>query len=198
MALCLPLPNFPVSAAEKAKPGPGADAHTPSQSIRIGEHSSQEILKLMGAKLEEGISQDTLRDYSRAFDRVDTNHDGIHSKTEYIDKGFYMTPQARQGIFNAADADNDGVVTKREYLINRIITDEAKAIVLKMDLNTDGKVQKTEFMANSPIDNASISSVVFDELDIDDDGSLLTPEFLRVWGRWARAGKSDWRFVTPD
>jgi len=27
---------------------------------------------------------------------------------------------------------------------------------------------------------------VFNELDTDDDGELTVPEYLRVWGRWAR------------
>ena len=35
-----------------------------------------------------------------------------------------MTPQARAGIFPAADGNSNGVVTKAEYVLNRIVTDE--------------------------------------------------------------------------
>ena len=83
-----------------------------------------------------------------ALDRVDLDGDGKHSKEEYIDKGGYMTPQARAGIFRAADGNGDGIVTKTEYVLNRIITDEAKSIVQGMDDDKDRLVERAEFVVH--------------------------------------------------
>ena len=66
----------------------------------IGSVAVSVILKKLGAKMERDVSADQLNDYSRHFDRVDRDGDGGHSTVEYIDKGNYLTPMARRGIFN--------------------------------------------------------------------------------------------------
>ena len=48
--------------------------------------------------MEEGVSERELADYGNHFDRLDQNRDGRHSKVEFVDQGFYMTPIARRGI----------------------------------------------------------------------------------------------------
>jgi Ca2+-binding EF-hand superfamily protein len=97
-----------------------------------------------------------------------------------------MTPQARAGIFRAADNNGDGVVTRTEYVLNRIITDEAKGIVQQTDADKDGRVTRAEFVEGSPIEDMAISRAVFDALDTSGDGMITAPEYLRVWGGWAR------------
>ncbi|MGY8686344.1 MAG: DPP IV N-terminal domain-containing protein, partial [Verrucomicrobiales bacterium] len=156
----------------------------------VGGIEVAKILEQLGAKLEEGVSEDQREAYTRHFDLVDADGDGSHSKTEYIESGNYLTPQARQGIFSAADQDQDGIVTKAEYLLNRIITDEAKAIIQVMDDDGDGAIQRAEFVAHAGPkfpDDAELTSEVFTALDTNDDGEIFVPEYLRVWGQWARA-----------
>ena len=97
-----------------------------------------------------------------------------------------MTRQARQGIFRASDANGDGVVSKKEYVTNRIITDEAKAIMGRMDEDRNGTVAQQEFVAHSGLP-AELAKTVFNEFDTDGNGELVIPEYLRVWGKWARA-----------
>jgi Ca2+-binding EF-hand superfamily protein len=141
---------------------------------------------MLGAKREVGASDEQLRSYANHFDRTDLNHDGQHSREEYVERGGYMTPQARAGIFRAADNNADGVVTLTEYLLNRIITDEAKGIVQQTDADKDGQVTRAEFVERSPVGDMALSRAVFDALDTSGDGMITVPEYLRVWGDWAR------------
>lgn len=156
---------------------------------KIGGRDVATVLKGLGAKMEQGTSRRQLNNYARHFDLVDKNRDERHSKTEFIDNGNYLTPQARRGIFAAADSDGDGFVSKSEYILNRIITDEAKLIVQAMDDDKDGAVQRAEFIKNSMKDG-KLAQQVFAEFDADENGEIYVPEYLRVWGRWARTGHS--------
>ena len=150
------------------------------------------VLGQLGAKQEQGATAEQLDGYSRQFQFLDADRDGSHSKEEYIENGRYLTPQARRGIFSAADTDGDGMVTKAEYTLNRIITDEAKAIVQAMDEDQDGVVQKAEFVshATEKLGNSEVAETVFEAFDSNGDGTIVVPEYLRVWGRWARAGEA--------
>ena len=87
------------------------------------------ILEMLGAKQEGGVSAGQRRIYQKHFGFGDHNGDGLHSAEEFIEKGSYLSPQARRGIFTASDADQDGTVTQAEYVLNRIVTDEAKALM---------------------------------------------------------------------
>ena len=149
------------------------------------------VLEQLGATLEYGVPREQRDDYARQFDHTDLDGDGRHSKAEYIGGGRYLNPQARRGIFAALDTDNDGFVSKAEYILNRIITDEAKAIVQGMDDNGDGTVQRAEFLthAGAKFSDGESASKVFSALDTNSDEALQIPEYLRVWGRWARQGK---------
>jgi len=141
---------------------------------------------MLGAKRDVGATDEQLRAYARHFDRSDPNHDGEHTRAEYVDGGRYMTPRARAGIFGATDNNADGVVTRAEYVLNRIITDEAKTIVQRTDSDKDGKVTRAEFVKGSPIGDKTLAGAVFDGLDTSGDGAITIPEYLRVWGGWAR------------
>jgi pimeloyl-ACP methyl ester carboxylesterase/Ca2+-binding EF-hand superfamily protein len=149
------------------------------------------VLKLLGAKQEQGATKKQREDYARHFDRFDLDKDGRHSKEEYIEKGGYLNPQARRGIFGAADANKDGFVSRDEYVLNRIITDESKALIQAMDLDQDGRVQRSEFLdqAAARFPDPKHAGQVFAALDTNGDGHLIVPEYLRVWGQWARADK---------
>lgn len=147
------------------------------------------ILNRLGAKMEKGVSTIQIREYQGHFGRIDLDGDGRHSKDEFIEKGRYLNPQSRRGIFYAADRDRDGFVTEAEYVLNRIITDEAKAIVQNMDDDKDGSVERTEFVghATERLSDGGLAAEVFSAFDSDGNDWIVVPEYLRVWGLWARS-----------
>ena len=146
----------------------------------------KEIVILLGARIWDGVSKRQIENYRRVFGFGDTDKDGRHSKKEYIENGRYMTSQARQGIFKASDANNDGFVTQSEYVENRIITDEAKRIFNEMDADQNGKLTDFEFFKAGKIKEQNLAEEIFLALDTNDDKELIIPEYLRVWGMWAR------------
>lgn len=158
---------------------------------KVGDTPVADVLQRLGARLERETTAKELDDYSSHFDRTDTNRDGKHSRQEYVEKGGYMTPRSRAGIFRAADGNADGVVTQAEYVLNRIITDEAKTIVQGMDEDKDGLVERAEFVKHSTrlLSDPKLAEQVFAKLDTNADGGIPMPEYLRVWGQWARAGR---------
>ena len=179
--------GWPIPALQAQPPSKIGD--TPQKVAGV---SVADVLQRLGAKLEQGTSRNTLDGYANQFDRTDPNRDGKHTRAEYVDGGRYLTPQARSGIFRAADGNGDGVVTRSEYILNRIITDEAKEIVQGMDDNDDGVVERSEFVqhAEKRLSDRKLAVQVFSALDFNDDGAIRTSEYLRVWGQWARSGRA--------
>jgi hypothetical protein len=158
---------------------------TYAKSIRPESFKLGTPLGPLGAKMETGVDLQKIEGYSRFFNFTDKDNDGKHSKIEYVDNGNYLNPQARAGIFNASDNDRDGFVSRAEYILNRIITDEAKTIVQAMDANKNGTVDRTEFIKHAMPDK-KLAAQVFIDLDTDRNGILHIPEYLKVWGMWAR------------
>jgi len=186
LSRCLPLllaACLSVSGELQAQPAP-----QDRDATKVGGVELSIVLERLGATMEKGVGLRELEGYERHFALVDRDGDGRHSKVEYIDKGRYMTERARRGIFNAADNDGDGFVTKAEYVLNRIVTDEAKALIGAMDRDRDGAVQRAEFVATA-LEDRALGKEVFAALDTDGNGEILVPEYLRVWGRWARYGQ---------
>jgi len=181
LRVTLLLPLFCLVSVVFAQPNTG------KKKERIGGHSPRQILNLFGYRGVLGITDQQVAGYRRVFGFGDANRDGRHSKKEYIEDGFYLTKQARQGIFRATDSDGDGFVTEVEYVINRMITDEAKEIFHKLDANKDNKLSAKEIIASGKFKDEKLAQAVFKALDIDGNKSLVIPEYLRVWGRWARA-----------
>ncbi|MDP6636591.1 MAG: hypothetical protein QGG42_16960 [Phycisphaerae bacterium] len=171
----------PVGSKPKAQP-----RKCPADKVVICGHDIVKVLEMLGAKRQAGASDNQIRSYASHFDRSDPNHDGKHTRAEYVDGGKYMTPRARAGIFGATDNNADGLVTRTEYVLNRIITDEAKAIVGKTDADKNGKVTRAEFVKGSPIADKTLAGAVYDALDTNGDKVITIPEYLRVWGGWAR------------
>ena len=88
-------------------------------TLKVGHVPVANVLQRLGAKLEQGCAAKELDSYSSHFDRTDPDRDGKHTRAEYVDKGSYMTPQARAGIFRAADGNDDGALTQEEFAKNR-------------------------------------------------------------------------------
>jgi Ca2+-binding EF-hand superfamily protein len=169
----------PASVTQPLKP-------LPPVAKQIEGVSSREILKLFGAHGRHGGTERELANYRRVFGFTDADRDGRHSKKEYIENGAYLTPQSRQGIFHASDSNNDGFVSEAEYVENRLITDEAKLIFGGMDANGNNRLTAKELLASGKLKDQKLANGVFKALDTNEDGELIIPEYLRVWGRWAR------------
>ena len=56
-----------------------------------------------------------------------------------------------------------------------------------MDANKDNKLTAKELLASKKIADEELAGEVFKALDTNNDGSLVIPEYLRVWGVWARS-----------
>ena len=181
LRVTLLLPLFCLVSVVFAQPNTG------KKKERIGGHSPRQILNLFGYRGVLGITDQQVAGYRRVFGFGDANRDGRHSKKEYIEDGFYLTKQARQGIFRATDSDGDGFVTEVEYVINRMITDEAKEIFHKLDTSRDSKLTAKEIIASGKFKDEKLARKVFTAMDINGDGLLVIPEYQRVFGRWARA-----------
>jgi len=184
-------PGAPVRDSGDAKhsaSGTGKQPETKVNGVPVSE-----LMKRLGFKMEAGVSLQLLDSYADHFDRTDPNRDGKHTKAEYVDGGRYMTPQARAGIFNAADENQDRVVTRSEYVLNRIITDEGKEIIQAMDSNRNGTVESAEFVHHSAerLGDVNLATAFFQILDRNGDGAIHIPEYLRVWGQLAREGRGD-------
>jgi hypothetical protein len=175
-----------LSSPVAAQPTQARGRKCPADKVMVGGRDVLEVLTMLGAKRCAGVTDKELADYVAKFNRSDADRDGKHSKKEYIEDGNFMTPQARRGIFGAADNNGDGFVTRAEYVLNRILTDEAKAIVRRADVDKDGKTVKAEFVSHSPLKDKVLAAAVFDALDTNGDGTIPIPEYLRVWGGWAR------------
>lgn len=142
----------------------------------VAPKSHRQILAMMGAKGTEAASEQDIQQYKNIFGRMDADGDGLLTEEQYVKNSRHMNETARRKIFAATDRNKDGIATEAEYVQNRIITDEAKSIYEQMDKNNDGKLTKDEFEVEE----------VFDEFDMNSDGMLTVPEYLRVWGNWAR------------
>ena len=181
LPVTLLLPLFCLVSVVFAQPSAG------KKKERIGGHSPRQILNLFGYQGILGITDQQVASYRRVFGFGDANRDGRHSKKEYIEDGFYLSKQSRQGIFRASDSNGDGFVTEAEYVINRMITDEAKEIFHELDANRDNKLTAKEIITSGKFKDEKLAQAVFKTLDVDGNKSLIIPEYLRVWGRWARA-----------
>ena len=51
----------------------------------------------------------------------------------------------------------------------------------------DGQLTHPEFMRSKRIKNLKLAGAIFQALDTNKNGVLLIPEYLRVWGKWARS-----------
>ncbi len=185
-------PNFgsrPTRPSSSPDTSSGREKFTPVEPKiikSISGHSTKEILKLLGAKGVSGAQKKEIQNYRRLFSFTDRDKDGKHSKSEYIDNGRYLTPESRAGIFNASDSNKDGFVSEKEYIENRIITDEAKAIFSSMDSDKDNKLSSKEFAQSNKLKDEKLAKEVFKALDSNSNNELIIPEYLRVWGSWAR------------
>jgi acetyl esterase/lipase len=152
----------------------------------IGASSHREILAMMGAKVLDAASDKEIMQYKNIFNRMDSDGDKKLLEDDYVSKSGHMTPEVRRRIFAASDRNGDGILTEAEYVENRIITDEAKAIYSNMDGDGDGNLAEAEFVEHTTIKDKNFAKDVFRRFDTNGNGLLLLPEYLKIWGNWAR------------
>ena len=56
-----------------------------------------------------------------------------------------------------------------------------------MDSNKENKLTADELINSKKIADNELAGEIFKALDTNSDGSLVIPEYLRVWGVWARS-----------
>ncbi|MDA7879768.1 hypothetical protein N9005_00725 [Akkermansiaceae bacterium] len=53
-------------------------------------------------------------------------------------------------------------------------------------MNRDRKLTAKEFTGSGKFKDEKLALAVYSAFDANSDGELILPEYLRVWGRWAR------------
>ena len=56
-----------------------------------------------------------------------------------------------------------------------------------MDANGNNRLTAVELVASGKLKDQKLANEVFKAMDTNGDGELIIPEYLRVWGRWARS-----------
>jgi len=110
-----------------------------SKQIKADDLEPAAAMKALGPKGEKIFSAQEIAGYGENYGRMDSNHDGFLTIAEYIaNSGHFRGNKAgAKGFINISDNDKDGAVSRAEYVMNRIITDEAKAIYTRIDPATD-------------------------------------------------------------
>lgn len=162
--------------------------------VSVEPPDPQRVLRMLGARGAAGYSADEISQFHRVFGFNDADGDGKLTRQEYVEDGRYMTPRARAGIFRAMDRDRDDLVTEREYVENRIITDEARKVFDRLDTDGDRVLTEHEFTGPSGIEDERAAREAFRAFDGDGDGAVGLIELLRIWGDVARKG-TGWAIV---
>jgi Ca2+-binding EF-hand superfamily protein len=151
------------------------------------------VLCLLGGKGASGLSTNVITRYRMIFASIDLDSDGYATREEYVEQGRYLNKQSRAGIFRASDRNGDQVVSEKEYVENRIITDETKDIFEGLKLDDNSTVDRNELAkALVQLDDVNVDAI-FRQFDTNGDGQWHMIEFLRVWGDLARQD-SDWAY----
>ncbi|MGL1934145.1 MAG: hypothetical protein OCD01_03965 [Fibrobacterales bacterium] len=164
-----------------------ADLSSSSQSneVEFNEETVTQLFNIVGFKGVAGADDALKNSFTGVFGRLDSNGDNLIVLDEYIASPMF-DETAATGIYNATDRDKNGSITLEEYIENRIITDEAKLIFEEHDTDGDGFLTSEEWVASSNLDEA-IAVASFEAFDSDLNGQATTPEYLVVWGAWARS-----------
>jgi len=169
-----------------------------STPIKADDLEPAAAMKALGAKGEKIFSAREIAGYGENYGRMDSNHDGLLTTAEYIaNSGHFRGNKAgAKGFINISDNDKDGAVSRAEYVMNRIITDEAKEIYTRIDPATDWnavpafqwRMKRAAFVGSDYFADKKMAERIFASMDADGDGVLHLPEYLRTYGLWARAG----------
>ena len=157
-----------------------------------------EVMQILGARGEDSFTAEEIIGMSRPFKFSDINGDGYLSEDEYVgaSKHFRKNPRGARGFLRASDNNRDGKVSHEEYIQNRIITDEAKDIYRKIIPETDlenipvfrWSIEKEAFLSSPYFHERAKLNEIFIAMDRDADGHLSLPEYLMIYGKWARQG----------
>lgn len=108
------------------------------------------------------------------FDKADSNHDGIITRSEFI--------TARNANFSRMDRNNDGVISNADFArlasFRPQMAEQFETVIARADTNGDGKVTRGEYQV-APIP-------LFELADTNQDGNVTKAELDAF-----KAAKSD-------
>ena len=155
-----------------------------------------EVMQIFGTRGEESFTTQEISGMSRPFKYSDLNSDGYLTEDEYVgaSKHFRKNSRGARGFLRASDNNRDGKVSHEEYIQNRIITDEAKDIYRKIIPETDWEsipvfrwsIEKDAFLSSPYFHERAKLNEIFIAMDRNADGHLSLPEYLMIYGKWAR------------
>lgn len=161
--------------------------------------SHKEICIKMGFLGEDRFTDQEIENFKLPFHRLDTDNDNFLTWEEYKLSNIGDI-EKKKAIFAATDRNNDGKLSEQEYVENRIITEEAKIFIFpEYDTNNDSAIIETELLENTQtLFSEEIAREVFEAFDLDSNNNITIPEFLNVWGDWARESLSVFITVSHD
>jgi len=159
---------------------------------------ARSVMSMFGAEGVTSFSSADIASFSRPFDRMDKDRDGVLTEAEYVGGSWHFrgNKAGARGFLRAADSNGDGRVSRAEYVSNRIITDEAKEIFTRIDPDTSRNsrrafgwtMTRSDFVGSAYLGDTTLAAKVFAVMDRDGNGTLTLPEYLIAYGRWARSG----------
>ena len=171
----------------------GLTSHSQAQTL-----SAENIMAFFGAKGETAFTAQRIANFSDHFARLDGNGDGSLTSEETVQNSshFRGNPRGAHAFMRVSDRDQDGFVSLSEYVTNRIITDEAREIFLAIDPAVDRQgtpgfrweMTKAAFVGSARFRDRDLAAQIFTQMDLNQDGKIRLPEYLRAYGGWARAG----------
>lgn len=128
----------------------------------------------------------------KLFNLLDSNNDGILTKTEVFNSNEKIPIEISYGLFQVADSNNDGNITLQEFLsvVDSTSSVEqsknigtAKSLLQAIDINGDDKLNKAEVgrfaRKFNRISEAELNNV-FLLLDYNKDGYLSVSELMKL------------------
>lgn len=166
-----------------------------------GEITLEEFIALMkpsAAQVVQKLSKNfkNLSDVKEAFKKIDTNHDGLLSKSEMLSSaGNKFDSEEVDAIFQLGDVNGDGEIDMSEFISimfpsavdvvlqvssNFKTLDDVKAAFKLLDKDGDGMISKQEMASSGHRFNTAQIEAIFGLGDINDDGVIDLNEFISV------------------
>jgi len=166
-----------------------------------GEITMEEFVALMSPSASEVLNKvrrnfKNIADIKSSFKRIDTNNDGLLSKSEMLNSsGCKFDKEEVDAIFELGDVNGDGEIDMGEFIglmypaATEILSklslsfknlDEVKAAFRLLDQDGDGSITRQEMGSSSHRFSSEQIESIFALGDVNDDGAIDLEEFISV------------------